>query len=104
MFLSLIILGGTTRREKRIFVNSWDILGVASIQQEGALGLYMQGTGSVVAERRLSLTVHYREDGLILQIALIVLIKGWIVQEEVKKKPTNIKVFGDSNSLLHNIC
>ena len=58
MFFSLIILGGTTRREQKISVNSWGILGVASIQQEGALGLYMQGTGSVVGVRKLSLTVH----------------------------------------------
>ena len=90
MFLSLIILGGTTRREQRIFVNSWGILGVASIQQEGALGQYMQGTGSVGGERKLSLTVHYKQEGVILQGALIVLIKGWTVQEKVRKKPTNL--------------
>ena len=80
--ISLIILGGTTRREQRIFVNSWGILGVASIQQEGALGLYMLGTGSVVGERKLSLTVHYSKEGLMLPGApLMIMIKGWIVQE-----------------------
>ena len=88
MFLSLIILGGTTRREPRIFVNSLGILGVPNtiIQQEEALGLYMQGTGSVVGERKLSLTVHYSKEGLMLPSApLIILIKEWIVQEEVRK-------------------
>ena len=85
------ILGGRTKRGLRIFVNSLDILGEASIQQEGALGLYMQGTGSLAGERRLSLIVHYSKEGLILQIVPIALIKEFFVQEEVRKLKTNFK-------------
>ena len=72
----------------RIFVNSLGILGEASIQQDQALGLYMQGTGSVVGERRLSLIVHYSKESMILRVAPIVLIKEYIVQVEVRKLKT----------------
>jgi len=84
--------GGTTRREQRIFVSSWGILGVAGIQQEGALGQYMLGTGSVVGERRLSLTVHYSKEGLMPPGApLMIMIKGWIVQEK-KEQEQDLKM------------
>ena len=76
--------------ELRIFVDSLGILEVPNIQQEVVLGQYMQGTDSVVGERRLSLIVHCRQEELILQGALIVLIKGSTVQEEVRTKLTNI--------------
>ena len=77
--------------ELRIFVDSLGILEVPNIQQEVVLGQYMQGTDSVVGERRLSLIVHYRQEELTLQGALIVLIKGCTAQEEeVRKKLTNI--------------
>ena len=76
--------------ELQIFVDSLGILGVPNIQQEEELGQYMKGTDSVVEERALSLIVHCREEELILQGALIVLIKGSTVQEEVRKKLTNI--------------
>ena len=63
IFLSIFpkqscIPGGTTKRELRIFVDSLDMLGVASIQQGEELDLYMQGTDSVVGEKKLSLIVH----------------------------------------------
>ena len=52
------IPGGITKRELRIFVHSLAMLGVASIQQEEELDLYMQGTDSVVVEKKLYLIVH----------------------------------------------
>ena len=50
--------GGTTKRELRISAHSLAIVGVASIQQGEELDLYMQGTDSVVGEKKLSLIVH----------------------------------------------
>jgi len=79
---SVAIIGGTTNMELRIFVDSLGILEVPNIQQEVVLGQYMQGTDSVVGERRLFLIVHYRQEELTLQGALIVLIKGCTAQEE----------------------
>ena len=50
--------GGTTKRELRIFAHSLAIVGVGSTQQREELDQYMQGTDSVVGERKLSLIVH----------------------------------------------
>ena len=44
--------------ELRIFVDSLGILEVPNTQQEVVLGQYMQGTDSVVGEKKLSLIVH----------------------------------------------
>ena len=80
--------------ELRIFADSLGILEVANIQQEEVLGQYMQGTDSVVGERRISLIVHYRQEELTLQGALIVLIKGCTAQEKVRKKLKTYPVSG----------
>ena len=81
--------------ELRIFADSLGILEVPNIQQEVVLGQYMQGTDSVVGERRLSLIVHYRQEELTLQGALIVLIKGCTAQEEEVRK----KIYKHTQSL-----
>ena len=60
------------------------MLGVASIQQGEELDLYMQGTDSVVGERKLSLIVHYKQEEQTQQAALITLIKGCTVQVQVR--------------------
>ena len=67
-------------------MHSLAMLGVASIQQGEELDLYMQGTESVVGERKLSLIVHYKQEEQTQQAALIALIKGCIVQMQVRRK------------------
>ena len=62
------------------------MLGVASTQQGEELDLYMQGTDSVVGERKLSMIVHYKQEEQIPQSALISLIRGCIVQMQVRRK------------------
>ena len=76
--------GGTTKRELRIFAPSLAIVGVGSTQQGEELDQYMQGTDSVVGERKLSLIVHYKQEEQTPQAALIALIKGCIVQGQVR--------------------
>ena len=82
--------------ELRIFADSLGILEVPNTQQEEVLGQYMQGTDSVVGERRLSLIVQYRQEELTQQGALIVLIKECTAQEKVRKNLQTYPVIGQN--------
>ena len=77
-------LGGTTRKEPRIFVLGWVILVVPSTQHQEVLAQYMLVTGCARGGRSLCGTVHYSLGGKTLPHVLIRLIKGWLAQAQVQ--------------------